>query len=143
MSLPEAARKEEFIIARVTLRELNRATLARQMLLERQAMKVPKAVAHLLGLQAQLPRPPFIGLWTRLEGLTRADVGRAIGSRAVVRATAMRGTIHLMAAPDFLAFRASLQEGLDAGLHAILRERARTIDFRFRDHVNLTRPFYI
>lgn len=130
MSLPEAARREEFIIARVTLRELNRATLARQMLLERQAMKVPRAVAHLLGLQAQLPRPPFIGLWTRLEGLTRADVGRAIDSRAVVRATAMRGTIHLMAAPDFLAFRASLQEGLDAGLHAILRERARTIDFR-------------
>ena len=48
----------------------------------------------------------------------------------MVRATAMRGTIHLMAAPDFLAFRASLQEGLDAGLHAILRDRARTIDFR-------------
>ena len=82
MSLPEAARREEFIIARVTLRELNRATLARQMLLSRQAMKVPKAVAHLLGLQAQLPRPPFIGLWTRLEGLTRADVGRAIETQA-------------------------------------------------------------
>ena len=129
MSLPAAARKEEFIIALVTLRELNRATLARQMLLERHAMKVPKAVAHLLGLQAQLPRPPFIGLWTRLEGLARADVARAIESKAVVRATAMRGTIHLMAAADFLAFRSCLQDGLDAGLHAILRERAGTIDF--------------
>ena len=114
----------------LTQRRLNRALLARQLLLEPSSLPIPDALTQVGGLQTQYAPSGYVGLWTRLEGLTRADVGRAIGSRAVVRATAMRGTIHLMAAPDFLAFRASLQEGLDAGLHAILRDRARTIDFR-------------
>jgi hypothetical protein len=67
-------------------------------------------------------------LWTRIEGLGRTDLPAAAAARTVVRATTMRGTIHLMTARDFLAFRACLQPGLDAGLHAILRERARQLD---------------
>ena len=89
----------------MTLRELNRATLARQMLLARDKRSVVKAVEHLLGLQAQLPRPPFTGLWSRLDGFARADLAAAVHKRTVVRATSMRGTIHLMTAADFLKLR--------------------------------------
>jgi hypothetical protein len=112
----------------MTPRRLNRATLARQMLLARERIPVVKAVERLLGLQAQLPRPPFAGLWSRIEGFTRADLLRAIEARTVVRATSMRGTIHLMSAADFTAFRGCLQAGLDAGMLAILKERAGRLD---------------
>lgn len=112
----------------MTLRELNRATLARQMLLAREPRSVVKAIEHLLGLQAQLPRPPFTGLWTRLAGFDRADLATAVTARTVVRATSMRGTIHLMAAADFLKYRACLQPSLDLGTHAILKERATALD---------------
>jgi Winged helix DNA-binding domain len=112
----------------MTLRELNRATLARQMLLARDKRPVVKAIAHLLGLQAQLPRPPFTGLWSRLENFSRADLAAAVTKRTVVRATSMRGTIHLMTAADFLKFRQCLQPSLDAGLQAVLRERADALD---------------
>lgn len=112
----------------VDLRALNRATLARQHLLSRVKAPLTTVVEQLLGLQAQLPRPPAVGLWTRLEAFGRRDLPAAAETRAVVRATAMRGTIHLMTARDFLAFRGCLQPGLDAGLHAILRERAQQLD---------------
>lgn len=112
----------------MTLRELNRATLARQMLLTRRPIGIAPAVSQLLGLQAQLPRPPVIGLWTRLEGLTRDGVRAALAARTLVRGTAMRGTIHLMTAADFLQFRSCLQASLDAGMHAILRTRVGSLD---------------
>jgi len=112
----------------MTLRELNRATLARQMLLAREKRPVVKAVEHLLGLQAQLPRPPFTGLWSRLQDFSRADLSTAVNKRTVVRATSMRGTIHLMTAADFLKFRGCLQPSLDAGMQAILRERTDALD---------------
>ena len=112
----------------MTIREVNRATLARQMLLGREKSSLTRAVSRLLGLQAQLPRPPVIGLWSRLEGVSRADVLGALSGRSLVRATAMRGTIHLMTAADFVKFRACLQASLDAGMHAILRDGARKLD---------------
>ncbi len=112
----------------MTLRELNRATLARQMLLAREKRPVLKAIEQLLGLQAQLPRPPFTGLWSRLQGFARADLAGAVNKRTVVRGTSMRGTIHLMTAADFLKFRACLQPSLDAGMRAILKERADSLD---------------
>ncbi len=112
----------------MTYRELNRATLARQMLLAREKRPVVKAVAHLFGLQAQLPRPPFTGLWSRLQDFTRADLVHAVHERIVVRATSMRGTIHLMTAADFVRFRGCLQPSLDAGMRALLRDRADSLD---------------
>jgi hypothetical protein len=62
----------------MTLRELNRATLARQMLLSREKRTVVNAIGHLVGVQAQLPRPPFTGLWSRLENFARADLASAV-----------------------------------------------------------------
>src|SRR5205807_8315198 len=86
-------------------RALNRATLARQMLLAREKVKVVAAIERIAGMQAQLARPPFVGLWTRIENFERDDLRKAIAKRDVVRATMMRGTIHLMSRRDYLAFR--------------------------------------
>jgi hypothetical protein len=80
----------------LTLGELNRATLARQMLLDRQAIPALDAIERLVGLQAQVPSPPYVGLWTRLKDLRREELTRLMEERQVVRATLMRATLHLM-----------------------------------------------
>jgi hypothetical protein len=102
-------------------RALNRATLARQMLLERRKATVTQAIEKLAGLQAQAPNPPYIGLWSRLEGFRREQLTEALKKRRVVRMSTMRATLHLMAASDALAWRPLLepvhQRGL-AGEHA-------------------------
>ena len=85
------------------MRELNRATLARQLLLRRTALPVPRAVERLCALQAQWPTAPYVGLWSRLAAFDRAMLERALERRTVVRGTLMRVTIHLTSARDFLA----------------------------------------
>jgi hypothetical protein len=111
-----------------SLRALNRATLARQMLLARERVPVPRAIERLVALQAQWPRPPFVGLWTRVEGFRREDLGRLLHARRVVRATGLRGTLHLMTARDYLAMRAALQPALAIGARSALRTRAAGIE---------------
>ena len=106
-----------------TARELNRATLARQMLLARETMPAAKAVGRLVAMQAQLARPPFVGLWTRLEKFTREQLIRAIVKKDVVRATSLRGTLHLMTAADYAAFRGTLQPALAKYLQSLMRGR--------------------
>jgi hypothetical protein len=85
----------------LTLRGLNRATLARQLLLERVRLDVPTAVHRLGALQAQRPRAPFVALAARLEGFRREDLIAALHDRHVVRATLMRETLHLVTAADY------------------------------------------
>lgn len=89
-------------------RALNRATLARQQLLQRGAasVSVAQAVAHLCGLQAQEPQEPFIGLWSRLSGFKPERLDDALTGRTVVRTHLMRRTVHLVAADDALTWRA-------------------------------------
>lgn len=103
-------------------RALNRATLARQMLLERRKATVTQAIEKLAGLQAQAPNPPYIGLWSRLEGFRREQLTEALKKRRVVRMSTMRATLHLMAATDALAWRPLLepvhQRGLQGSSHA-------------------------
>jgi hypothetical protein len=77
----------------LSLWELNRATLARQMLLDREDLPVYDAVRRLAGLQAQVPNPPYIGLWTRLRGFERKDLTGLMEERRVVRAPLMRSTL--------------------------------------------------
>ncbi len=112
----------------LTTRALNRATLARQMLLAREKMTTIGGVERLVGLQAQLPRPPFVGLWTRLVGFRRDELIDLLRRREIVRATAMRGTLHLMTAGDYAALRGALQPALTRGMHSVLRDRAKALD---------------
>jgi hypothetical protein len=98
-------------------RRLNRALLARQLLLRRSELSVPAAVEKLVGLQAQIPGNPYVALWSRLEGFRPEDLSRLIASRRAVRATLMRATIHLVTARDYHALRPVLQPALDRNLH--------------------------
>jgi len=107
----------------LTKRQLNRALLARQMLLERQKTTPLAAIERLVGMQAQIPRPPFGGLWTRLQRFEREDLLRLIHEKKVVRATAMRGTIHLLTASDYRMLRPALAGMLAAGARTIVGKR--------------------
>ncbi|NUP68572.1 MAG: winged helix DNA-binding domain-containing protein, partial [Nonomuraea sp.] len=87
-------------------RALNRATLARQLLLDRAGIPVLDAVAHLCGLQAQEPQEPYAGLWSRLRAFDAAALSELLTGRRVVRTHLMRRTVHLLTADDALAWRA-------------------------------------
>ncbi|WP_052890157.1 winged helix DNA-binding domain-containing protein [Thermogemmatispora carboxidivorans] len=102
-------------------RQLNRATLARQWLLERVEVSPLEASEHLLGLQAQLPAPPFIGLWTRLHHFHRRALLDLLHQRKIVRATLMRATLHLVSAADYVRFRPALQPALARSLQSFFR----------------------
>ncbi len=94
----------------LTLRELNRATLARQLLLGRRRLPLARSLERVAGLQAQWPPSPYIGLWSRLEGFEREALVRALARRRVVKATLMRGTLHIVSAEDYLQFAAALKQ---------------------------------
>jgi Winged helix DNA-binding domain len=88
----------------LTLRELNRALLARQLLLRRHRLSVTQAVERVAALQAQWPPSPYLGLWSRLDGFAPDQLVRAVARRTVVKATLMRTTLHLVSAADYLAY---------------------------------------
>ncbi|MEV0667587.1 winged helix DNA-binding domain-containing protein [Actinomadura luteofluorescens] len=111
----------------LSIRALNRATLARQMLLAREPIPASEAVGRLCGMQAQEPKPPYLGLWTRLEGFQASDLHSALHDRALVRATMMRATLHLVTSSDYTAFRTAMQPMLDGGLR-VLGDRAKGLD---------------
>jgi hypothetical protein len=113
----------------LTLRELNRATLARQMLLVRESLPVPAAIERLFGMQAQLASAPYVGLWTRLNGFHRDHLANLIGDRTIVKATLMRATLHLFTAADYLRFRATLQPVLEGASESIIKRRGVELDF--------------
>jgi hypothetical protein len=100
----------------LTYRELNRATLARQLLLDRSSMEPLAAVEHLVGLQAQNPLDPYLALWSRLANFDPDVLGRLLEDRLVVRIVVMRGTVHLVSASDALELRPLMQPVLDAEL---------------------------
>ena len=97
----------------LTQDELNRATLARQLLLERSPLEPVAAVEQVGGLQAQEPGAPYVALWARLRGFEAAALDRAILERRLVKAGLQRGTLHLVSAADYLrlqpAIRVTLQ----------------------------------
>lgn len=97
-------------------RALNRATLARQLLLRRVPLSPLEALAHLVGMQAQVPLDPYLGLWSRLEGFRPEELGRLLEERKAVRIVAMRGTLHLLTAADCLVLRPLAQPVLDREL---------------------------
>jgi hypothetical protein len=98
----------------LTVRELNRATLARQLLLTRDDRRVLDAVEHLVGLQAQVPLDPYTALWSRLDRFRPESLAGLLEERRVVRIVVMRGTIHLVSADDCLLLRPLMQPVLQA-----------------------------
>jgi hypothetical protein len=94
----------------LTLRDLNRATLARQMLLARESVGVVEAIERLAGMQAQYSPSPYIGLWTRLEAFQKEDLTSALLNREVVKASLMRWTLHLASARDYPYFARAVAE---------------------------------
>ncbi len=115
-------------VATISQRALNRATLARQLLLIRETQPAVQAVERLAGMQSQLARPPFVGLWSRLEGFRREDLLKALHARTIVRVTAMRATLHLLSANDYVKFRGTLQPMLTRSLRSIGKAGVDAVD---------------
>jgi Winged helix DNA-binding domain len=120
------------------LRDLNRALLSRQLLLERprlpaadpvaRAARVVQTVEHLTGLQAQAPFPPYYGLHSRLDGFEPGDLAGLITSREVVRIALMRGTIHLVSARDALPLRRLVQPVIERGMRGAFGRQLEGVD---------------
>lgn len=91
-------------------RELNRALLARQLLLERRSSSLPRAVERMGGVQAQYAPSTYVGLWSRVENLEREAVTRALERRALVQATLMRNTIHVVSRRDYWPLVIAIRE---------------------------------
>jgi hypothetical protein len=94
----------------LTQRELNRALLARQMLLERASLSIPRALERMGGLQAQYAPSMYIGLWSRMEGFERDALTEALEKRKVVQGTLQRATIHLVSKRDYWPFEVAVRE---------------------------------
>src|SRR4029450_5081698 len=105
-SMPRAPVAERVL----TLRELNRATLAPQLLLERKRLSPKAVIERLVGMQAQWPPAPYVGIWTRTTSFRRQALERALASGTVVKATVMRQTLHLVTQRDYALIRAAMSE---------------------------------
>jgi hypothetical protein len=97
----------------LSLRALNRATLVRQLLLQRSPISALDAIEHLVGMQAQAPFAPYYGLWSRLDAFTGEELSGLLTSRQAARIVLMRGTIHLVTAKDCHRLRPLVQPALD------------------------------
>ncbi|MEO5940988.1 MAG: winged helix DNA-binding domain-containing protein [Candidatus Limnocylindrales bacterium] len=108
----------------LTARQLNRATLARQLLLRREKLAVVDAVHRITAIQGQEPASPYIALWNRVAGFDPADLDRAFADRSIVKSSLMRMTLHAVDAADYPAFHTAMTRSLRA---------ARLGDRRFTD----------
>jgi hypothetical protein len=118
-------------------RAVNRALLARQLLLDRprlpgagpeRAAQVVATIEHLVGLQAQAPFPPYFGLNSRLDGFRPDDLATLLTDRSVVRIALMRGTIHLVSARDCLPLRRLMQPVLERGMRGAFGKQLTGVD---------------
>jgi hypothetical protein len=100
--------------AKLSARELNRATLSRQLLLEREPLGAAEAVHRIVALQAQEPASPYLALWNRVADFHPADLDVAFAERKVVKASLLRLTLHAIHADDYAAFHGAMLPSLRA-----------------------------
>jgi hypothetical protein len=105
-------------MTKLSLRALNRATLDRQWLIERRSATALEAIEHLIGMQAQIPLAPYVGLWTRLVDFDPSELAGLLERREAVRGSMMRATIHLVSSRDFLALRGLIQPRLEREVYS-------------------------
>jgi len=113
----------------LTSRQLNRALLARQMLLKRATASIPRVLERMAGLQAQYAPATYVGLWSRMEGLERARVTAALERRSIVQGTMMRSTIHVVSAGDYWPFMVATDEARRQWFARVYRGPYREADF--------------
>jgi hypothetical protein len=94
----------------LTVRELGRATLARQLLLERKRLSPVAMIERLVGMQAQWPQAPYVGIWTRATSFRRQTLERELVRGTVIKAPVMRQTLHLVTPPDYGLIRSAMSE---------------------------------
>jgi DNA glycosylase AlkZ-like len=94
----------------VTLRELNRTLLLRQMLLQRKRISVHDAVAKLVALQAQSAPSPYVALWSRVQGFRKEQLTQAFADGSIVKASTLRSTLHVSTRDDYPAVAAAYIE---------------------------------
>jgi hypothetical protein len=107
----------------LTWRDLNRALLARQLLLERMPLGVPEVLERMGGLQAQYAPSMYIGLWTRIAGFDREELTRLLERREVIQATLLRATIHLVSRADFWPFAVGVRAARREWYMRVVRDR--------------------
>lgn len=112
----------------LTDRALNRALLHRQMLMRRASISVDEALERLVGMQAQAPNPPYLGLWSRLDGFRLEDLAERIRDRRAVRIALMRSTLFLVTARDCLALRPVLAAELERWALSVFGKQAAGVD---------------
>jgi hypothetical protein len=117
------------VVRVLTERELNRALLARQLLLERVRSPLPRVLELMGCLQAQYAPSMYIGLWSRVGGFRRADLTRALEDRSVVQGTLMRTTIHLVSAGDYWPLALAVRHARRAVWLRSFRDRGGAADF--------------
>jgi hypothetical protein len=109
-------------------RELNRALLARQLLLERVPLPLPRAVEQLAGIQNQYAPNGYLRLWSCLERFRRDELTRALERRELIQATLLRGTIHLVSREDFWPFALAIRPAREAWWRRVERQDAEALD---------------
>lgn len=112
----------------LSTRALNRALMRRQLLDERAQIDIREAVAHLAGVQAQVPIAPYFALWSRIADFDPHELGSRIADLSLVRLVAQRATIHLHTVDDALAWRPIVQPTLDRALRNGFRGQLDGVD---------------
>jgi hypothetical protein len=112
----------------LTARQLNRALLARQLLLERSGGSIEEVLERVAGLQTQYAPAGYIGLWSRMQGFRREQLTRALEQRRVIQGTLMRATIHLVSAADYWPMETGVREGRRAWWLRVAASRYASLD---------------
>lgn len=112
----------------LSLKVLNRTTLDRQLLLKRHNLSIKQAVNHLIGLQSQIPNPPYISLWTRLRQFNKVDLTTLIESHEIVRVALMRSTLHLVTADMHQTVQPTIRPALEKAYRSFFSKDRKDID---------------